>query len=58
MAETYKMKAEDVRKYIDTDALKGQIRRNKAIAVIVDSGVPTAPRSAEEPAAEEPAAEE
>ena len=58
LAETYKMKAEDVRKYVDTEALKDQIIRNKAIAVITDSGIPVPPKPAEEPAAEEPAAEE
>ena len=54
MAETYKMKAEDVRKYIDLDALNDQILRNKAIAVIRDSGIAVPPKPAEEPA-EEPA---
>ena len=54
MAETYKMKAEDVRKYIDMSALNDQILRNKAIAVIRDSGIAVPPKPAEEPA-EEPA---
>ena len=57
MAETYKMKAEDVLKYIDTEALKEQIIRNKAIAVIRESGVAVAPKPAEETPAEEPAEE-
>ena len=50
MAETYKMKAEDVRKYIDMSALNDQILRNKAIAVIRDSGIAVPPKSTEEPA--------
>ena len=54
MAETYKMKAEDVRKYIDMSALNDQILRNKAIAVIRDNGIAVPPKPAEEPA-EEPA---
>ena len=58
MAETYKMSAEDVRKYIDLEALKSQILRNKAIAVIRDSGIAVPPKPAEETAEEEPAAEE
>ena len=57
MAETYSMKAEDIKKYVDAEALTEQVRRNKAIAVITDSGVAVAPKAAEE-SAEAPAAEE
>ena len=62
MSESYSMPAEDIKKYIDAEALKEQILRNKAIAVITESGIAVPPKAAEaEPAAEEmaePAAEE
>ena len=54
MGKTYGMKAEEVEKYIDKEALTEQLLRNKAKAVITDSGVAVAPK-AEEPAAEETA---
>ena len=57
MAETYSMKAEDIKKYVDTEALKAQILHDKALAVIRDSGVAVAPKAKEEPAAETPAEE-
>lgn len=47
MAETYSMKVEDVRKYVDAAGLKEDLLRRKATAVIVDSGVPTAPKAEE-----------
>ena len=60
MAQTYSMPMEDIKKYVDTESLKEEILRNKAIAVIRDSGVAVAPKAKEEPAPEaaEPAAEE
>lgn len=57
LAKTYSMKAEEVEKYVDKEALAERIVRNKATAVITDSGVPVAPKPAEAKA-EEPAAEE
>ena len=52
LAQTYSMKAEEVEKYVDKEALAEQIVRRKATAVITDSGIPVAPKAAE-PAAEE-----
>lgn len=57
LAKNYSMSAEDVEKYVDKEALTEQIIRNKAIAVITDSGIPTAPKAPEAEAAE-PAEEE
>ena len=52
LAQTYSMKAEEVEKYVDKEALAEQIVRKKATDVITDSGIPVAPKAAE-PAAEE-----
>ena len=54
MAETYSMKAEDVRKYVDNESLKAQILHDKALAVIRDSGVAVAPKAEQAPAEEAP----
>jgi chromosome segregation ATPase len=59
MASTYSMPVDDVKKYVDTAALDDQIRHDKAIAVIRDSGVAVAPKAKEEePVAGETPAEE
>lgn len=52
MGKNYGMKAEEVEKYIDKEALTEQLLRRKATAVISDSGVAVAPKP-EEPEAEE-----
>ena len=49
LAENYKMEAEEVKKYVDAEALKADLLRRRATAVITDSGVAVAPK---EPAAE------
>lgn len=61
MAENYGMKAEDVEKYVDAEGLKGDLRRRKAIDILVDSGIPVAPKAPKtlrKPAAEEGSAGE
>ena len=57
IAESYKMKIEDVEQYVNKDALKEQIIRRKATALISESAVPVAP-GAKEPAEKEEAAPE
>ncbi|MBQ2455641.1 MAG: trigger factor, partial [Firmicutes bacterium] len=54
MAAEYNMKAENLKKLVNVEALKEDLLRRKATAVIHDSGIPTAPK-AEEPAPEEKA---
>ena len=45
MAEAYGMKVEDVKKYVDAEGLKGDLRRRKAMDAIVDSGKVAAPKA-------------
>ena len=61
MAENYGMKAEDVEKYVDAEGLKGDLRRRRAMDIIVDNGVeaaPKAPKAVRKPAAKKAKAKE
>ena len=66
MAEQYGMKAEDLKKYITADSIRGQLTNQKVVKIVVDSAKATKPeekksaKKAEEKdeAAEAEAAEE
>lgn len=50
MAEQYGMKAEDLKKYISADSVKGQLTNNKVVKVVVDSAKATKPEEKDEAA--------
>lgn len=55
MADAYGMKAEDVEKAVDAEAMKTDLRRRKAMELIRDNGIGVAPKPAEESKKEEKA---
>lgn len=57
LAESYKMELDDVKKALNTDGLKSDLKLRKAARLIADSAVAVAPK-APEAAEEAPASEE
>ena len=47
MAEQYGMKAEDLKKYITAESIRGQLTNQKVVKIVVDSAKATKPEAEE-----------